>query len=260
MLPVSIDQLQQAALDFPEEVKTQYRVLYAIMQPFNGVPKYPSEFLSSSFLKKRMNTSSALNKLASDIEKLELYKNDLNYAKNRPRQFALAQSTVQSIETIVQMYTENVEKYQNSLFVDYLYGNKATPPEYPEKPALIELKRDPNWVATIKEVFKQSVSQSVTTQDLHNVRCGSLNGEPCTSDRKWQLKKYQLVLNATAPDRILKNGQLIASEANWSSPYVFPGDIRSLSDNKVMLRDFKAGSRPFDVILKAEEYELKEID
>lgn len=258
IIPITLDELQQAARNFPEEVKTNYQVLYSIMNTYKGVPKYPASFAGSYYAKRESITMTQLNKMAIEFEQLGLYKNNLAYVKNRPKQFLITEDKIKTAEKSIAKFEEELDKYKTDLLFDYLLGNRTQPPVYPTKPELEEIKRDPKWVATIKEVYKQQIRKTVQTNNLDHWRCGSLGGEPCTPEGKFQLKRYELIINTTDKNRILKNYQLIAPSAGWSAGYVFPPAYRVSSDNKEISCKFIAGSVAFDATLLAEEYELVE--
>lgn len=284
-VPVTVHELFQKAKNFTTEVGGAYKVQYSLLSDFNGLEGYPSDFNSMLRQTRKLQVRDKLIKLGTYMEECRAFKNDLAFIRANPEQFSEDQFQFgdrgRGLESLTRGVDDQIEAYRNihyKILGNYLLdSNKdniedgdlafSIPP-----PVIPTIKRTFNERPKAEVLIRHLVFPQITTDDLHDVRCGGRRGPgerprpqngPCTPDRRFQLKTYNFNFRAGNPANILRNLKISAfgdqGSAGWNAPHLQAPKWNYIRDTGMSAIDgsFDAGSKPISVSVECDEYEIR---
>jgi len=236
-----IDKLVQKVTEFTNEVRQNPKTLYLKLQSYNGVQDYPRRFK-----REQLNwINDQFKVIASFLEKCYSFRSDLIFVKTFPAAFSPTVLTeLDSLFKKNELQIKNYLEYASKLQNDFLTKKKLRPRDYelPTPPNILDINFLPGWTLPKKEVYINTIGQSITTTDRHNVECN--NRCPCNGGRGW-FDRYQGSIRVTNNQYTLVNPRIVcrSGACGWNAPNVqVPGTVWISPDGKTLNWNFCASS------------------
>jgi hypothetical protein len=246
----SPDELIKDAENFAEEVKKDPKVLSLMLSEYNGVIDYPFEYASTKNSLRLDNVINEQKTIATHIEKLTEFLNDVNYMKLNSDLFEA--TLVSKITDFVKQANSKKSYYfdlNNQLIQDFIDGKNVI--SHIEDTEIPQIVRKEGWNNTKGEVFVKTHDSTQITSNW---------------DGESGFLTYGFEFSVPNAKHILKNVRIEHSGCvnisgpgcywNFGSGFLVP-NFEYINGTNHIRGTFYAGGHSMAITVKCDEFELK---